>query len=312
MLDPALLAAAAGLVASIAAGKAFVVVLGYVPERRRRLAQWVLIGGAGAVAVAGDVLSKGPLGERIFIFLLATLPGLVAYLAFRTVLASAVVSLIPVYFFIGAITPGRGVHMPATAVDRAVPLEPAWMIVYGSLYTFMLLPVLVARHPPLFRRALLSYILIMIVAYAGFLLYPTLTPRPSQVTVDSFAAWTLRLTYSLDTRYNCFPCLHVAHSLVSAMTAFRVHKRVGWIAITWTALIGVSTLYTKQHYVVDVVAGAAIAYVAYLIFLQPYPRNAVPERDRILAPRRALWAAVVYGVFIAGLWVLYEAGVTPA
>lgn len=265
--------------------------------------------GAGAVAILGDLLSKGPIGDLIFAFLLATLPGFVAYLAWRTMLASTVVSLFPVYFFIGGITAGRTVHMPATPIDRAVPLEPAWMIVYGSLYTFMLLPVLVARHRPLFRRALQSYVLVLLVAYAGFLLYPTLTPRPSRLVVDGFAAWTLQLTYSIDTRYNCFPCLHVAHSLVSALTAYRVHRRVGWIAILWTALTGVSTLYTKQHYFVDVIAGAAIAYLAYVIFLQRYPRDAVPERDRILAPRRALWAVGVYAMFVAGAWILYLAGV---
>jgi membrane-associated phospholipid phosphatase len=309
VLDPTLIAAGAGLLASIVAGKAFVSALRYVPKRRRRAAQWLFICGAALVAIVGDLLSKGPLGDLIFAFLLATLPGFVAYLAFRTMLASAVVSLIPVYFFIGGMTPGRAVHMPAIAIDRAIPLVPAWMIVYGSLYTFMLLPVLVARHPPLFRKALQSYVFIMILAYAGFLLYPTLTPRPSKLVADSFAAWTLQLTYSLDTRYNCFPCLHVAHSLVSALTAFRVHRRVGWLAILWTALTGVSTLYTKQHYFVDVVAGALIAYLAYVIFLRGFAREAIPERDRMLAPRRALWLVAVYAVFTAGFWILYKAGV---
>ena len=73
---------------------------------------------------------------------------------------------------------------------------------------------------------------------------------------DGFAAWSLRLLYDIDTPYGCFPSLHVAWAFVSALTCYRVHAGVGWVAAGWATLIAVSTLYTKQHYVVDVIAGA--------------------------------------------------------
>jgi hypothetical protein len=44
--------------------------------------------------------------------------------------------------------------MPAIAVDWAVSLQPSWMIVYGSLSVFVLLPLLVVRDQQLFRRVL--------------------------------------------------------------------------------------------------------------------------------------------------------------
>jgi membrane-associated phospholipid phosphatase len=290
------------------AGKALVRAIRLVPERRRRMAEWLLIGAAAGVAIAGDLLSNGPGAAGAFAFVIAALPGTVAYLAWRTVFASAVVSLLPVYFFIGWGMSGRTLHMPATALDRAVALEPAWMFVYGSMYVFVLLPLLVVRDQPLFRRALQSYLMVLLVAYAGFVLYPTLTPRPAVVLEQGFAAWALRLNYALDTRYNCFPCLHVAHSFVSALACYRVHKRVGLAAALWAALIGASTLFTKQHYAVDVVAGAAVGLAAYVAFLRPYPREAVPEPDRRRAPIRALVAVGVYAIVVAGFWVIYQTG----
>ena len=152
------------------------------------------------------------------------------------------------------------------------------MLVYGSLYVFiLLLPVLVVRQHELFRRGLQAYLMVMLVAYVGFLLYPTAAPRPAEVSGDGFAAWSVRLAYSVDPPYNCFPSLHVAYAFVSALTCYRVHRGVGVVAAIWAALIGVSTLYTKQHYVADVIAGALAAYMAYAFFLRTYPREAVPE-----------------------------------
>src|SRR2546422_643919 len=81
------------------------------------------------------------------------------------------------------------------------------------------------------------------------LVYPTMPPRPARVIGEGFAVWGLRFLYSADPPYNCFPSLHVAHSFVSALTCYRVHRGVGIAAALCASLIGVSTLYTKQHYI---------------------------------------------------------------
>jgi membrane-associated phospholipid phosphatase len=183
------------------------------------------------------------------------------------------------------------------------------MLVYASLYVFILvLPVLVVRQRELFRRGLQGYLMVMLVAFAGFLLYPTTAPRPADVPGDGFAAWSLRLAYSMDPPYNCFPSLHVAWACVSALSCYRVHRGVGIAAGFWAALIGISTLYTKQHYVADVIAGALAACVAYVLFLRNYPREAVAESDRRPAPFRALCAIGIFGIMVAGFWVAYQIG----
>ena len=306
MLDPLLVAIGIGLLGSVVAGPAVAYGLQLLPQRWRRTTEWLLIGGAVVIAVLADLASEGPLGG-VFVYVLAVLPGFVAFLAWRTLLASTFVSLAPLYFVIAVLTQGRSTYAPEVALDRALSLQPPWMLVYGSLYVFVVtLPVLVVRQQELFRSALQAYLLVMIVAYAGFLLYPTAAPRPAQVFGDGFAAWSLRLAYSLDPPYNCFPSLHVAYSFVSALTCYRVHRGVGAAAALWAALIGVSTLYTKQHYVADVIVGALAAYVAYLLFLRRYPREAVPEADRRLAPMRALAAIGIYGIVVAGFWVAYR------
>ncbi len=112
-----------------------------------RTTEWLLIAGPVVVAVLADLLWEGPVGG-VFVYVLAVLPGLIAFLAWRTLVASTFVSLAPLYFVIAGLTRGRSTYAPDVALDRALSVQPAWMLVYGSLYVFVvLLPVLVVRQP---------------------------------------------------------------------------------------------------------------------------------------------------------------------
>jgi membrane-associated phospholipid phosphatase len=76
-------------------------------------------------------------------------------------------------------------------------------------------------------------------------------------------------------------------------------------------LIGVSTVYTKQHYVVDAIAGAALGVIAYLVFLRAEPPLAAPALDQRLAPLRSAYAVGAYGLLIALFWMAYQLGLGP-
>jgi hypothetical protein len=100
-------------------------------------------------------------------------------------------------------------------------------------------------------------------------------------------------------------------SFVSALTCYRLHRGLGIAAATWAALVGVSALFTKQHYVVDVIAGVLLALAAYVLLLRRYSPEGVAESERRRAPVRALGVVGIYGVMIAGFWVAYLLGAQP-
>jgi membrane-associated phospholipid phosphatase len=215
--------------------------------------------------------------------------------------------LVPCYVFIGNLTRGRAVHVPALPWDRALPLEPTWALVYGSLYLFLIfLPVFVVRQPDHIRATVWAYLMVWSAAYICFLVYPTVAPRPAEVAGNGFLDWGLRFLYAADTPYNCFPSIHVAHSFVSALTCYRVHRRVGVAATVCAALVALSTLFAKQHYIVDVLAGITLAGVAYVLFLRDQPHGQIPELDRRLAPVFAAGTVVVVGTAIACFWLVYR------
>ena len=220
----------------------------------------------------------------------------------------AFVSLIPLYILIPAFFPPAARYVPELALDRMVPLVPVWALVYGALYAFLiLLPVFVVRHEPLLRRTVHAYLLIWLTAYVCFfVLWPTVAPRPAKVVGDGFAVWGLQALYSSDPPFNCFPSLHVAHSFVSALACSRVHRRVGIVAILCAVLVAASTVFTKQHYILDVVAGIVLALAAYTLFLRREP--AAPDFDRQVAPALALGVGAVVTVGLIGVWVAYLLG----
>ena len=218
----------------------------------------------------------------------------------------------PFYIFIAQLIREHGVaHAPELALDRAIPLWPAWAIVYGCLYLFLiLLPIFVVREPMHLRRTIYAYMTVWLTAYVIFWFYPTYAPRPQGDAVPGpgFTAWALRALYDMDPPLNCFPSIHVGHSFVSAITLCRVHRRVGAASLVAASLVGLSTLLVKQHYVLDVVAGAALAGAACAIFLRIGNRERVAGIDRRLAP---VFAAAVLGATLliaAGFWIAYLLG----
>lgn len=218
----------------------------------------------------------------------------------------ALLSLVPFYIFIAHSVSAGTLHRPEIALDRALPLQPVWALVYGALYLFLIvLPVFVVREQEHLRRTVSAYLMVWTVAYVSFLAYPTAAPRGDQVIGNGFAAWGLRVLYEADPPYNCFPSLHVAHSFVSALACYLVHRRVGVFAILCAALVALSTLFTKQHYVLDVVAGVLLAGAAYAVFLRSYRCEIIPELDRRLAPVFAVGTATLSAIAVTCYWIAY-------
>ena len=178
-------------------------------------------------------------------------------------LLCAFAALVLSYFAIAAVTTGRTLFVPELALDRAVPLQPAWTPVYLSLWVFSFLPLFVVRDVERRRRTILAYIATAITAYIVFLILPTAAPRPAAVPGDGILAWCLRTLYDFDPPYNCFPSLHVAYSFLAALSAYHAHRAFGVVALLWATLVGISTLFIKQHFVSDVITGALLALAAY-------------------------------------------------
>jgi membrane-associated phospholipid phosphatase len=174
--------------------------------------------------------------------------------------------------------------MPLTWLSEAMHL--AYVSYYGMV---ILLPLGFALSGN--RRALRSVVLRLTttfaICFAIYIALPVLGPA------RTLSAWEgplteaalYRLSHFLhangDASGTAFPSSHVAASLAGAIAAWR-HCRtrlMAWVIALVAALIMLSTVYTGNHYPVDVVAGIATALLAHT--------TVVPFLVRLCRPRRA-------------------------
>lgn len=154
------------------------------------------------------------------------------------------------------------VKMPLTALDAAIPLQPPMMLVYLSLWLYIGIgPGLELR-----LRDLLAYAAWMsslcLSGLAIFRFWPTQAPvaPPTDVDFIGFA-----LVTGIDTAANACPSMHVAAAVFAAIRIDESLRRIRapfWlqaINALWCACIVYSTLAVKQHVVLDLLGGVALA-----------------------------------------------------
>ena len=153
--------------------------------------------------------------------------------------------------------PARTLYLPGEA---AIPFIPAFEFLYVLGYLLPVLAVFALPGPRELRRLLLAFGLTLLVAYGTYLLFPVWFERPD-LRPDSLATWLLWLEYH-DPSYNHFPSLHVGTSWLMYL-ACRRGTRFPAILLATVVGIGLSTLFVKQHYLVDVLFGVALASLAW-------------------------------------------------
>jgi membrane-associated phospholipid phosphatase len=188
-----------------------------------------------------------------------------------------------------------------TALDRAIPLVPGFVWPYEACYLFPFVSIAIMRDHHRFNVAVLAIAIASAAAYAVYLLLPVSFPRPELGA--GLAEKVLAMEYAADFHpgANKLPSTHVAFVWIMA-AAMRGEARRGAVDGLIAALvvaITLSTLFVKQHIVVDAVGGVIWGLGAFWLAGRLYSRvadaGALPEDAlrQLLEPRR--WWALVRG-----------------
>ena len=161
------------------------------------------------------------------------------------------------------------VAMRATWFDRAIPFTPGAVYLYESLWLLMpVAPWLMDSRRDL-ARYIRGLLVVILAAFVIFIVYPTTAPRPAAIHGANGLYMEL---ISVDNELNAFPSLHAALAVFHALCCqalFSTGRRRGLaigIVWMWSAGILASTLLTKQHVVMDIVAGTALGFAGYALF----------------------------------------------
>ena len=82
-----------------------------------------------------------------------------------------------------------------------------------------------------------------------------------------------------------FPSLHAAFPFLGFLAVRRLYPRGAWVAFAWCVLVWFSVVFLGEHYVVDVIAGVALAGASWLVMMKvAVPRIGVLQTHSPSAP----------------------------
>jgi membrane-associated phospholipid phosphatase len=112
----------------------------------------------------------------------------------------------------------------------------------------------------------MSFFLLLLGQMAFFVLFPVETPAHWRDLNRgrSLSEKFLLFVRKFDAPSNCFPSMHVS---VAMLTALHAQALLGPGVFLFPLLIAASCVFTKQHYLVDLPAGAALGWGAYQLFV---------------------------------------------
>jgi membrane-associated phospholipid phosphatase len=184
-------------------------------------------------------------------------------IALGSCVVTAVLYMLPNRYYLGT-----AITLPWTQVDAWVPLVPATVWLYVSDYALVFSAFLRLPTWPEVKRFMRGYYAMLAAGAVVHFFWPTTFPRHwFPVPTEGAVGVAFTFVRTVDTPASCLPSMHVASSFFAAFSLWRQPRPtfLGWSA--WALAVAVSTLTTKQHYVVDVLAGVALAVAFWAAFL---------------------------------------------
>jgi membrane-associated phospholipid phosphatase len=172
------------------------------------------------------------------------------------------------YLLTNQLSAGRSNPMILAFPFEPLPFIPAFIYFYISYHVLIVFSLFVyalqADHLPTLRRFVFALVTSVLIAAIIFILLPTTVTRP-MINGDSLSLRITQFVYSNDQPYNCFPSLHVTWSLICC---YYLQKQIGFrrfltlLNSMLFIMICLSTLFVRQHYVLDVIGGVALGTTA--------------------------------------------------
>ena len=192
--------------------------------------------------------------------------------------------VMPVLGFIYTIlneNPRRASQIPLP-IDQEIPFVTAFVVPYIIWYAFILgyLVYFCFKDTDVYIKTLLTIVIGELICFVIYFFFQTTVPRPT-IEGNGFFVMLVKYIYAHDQPVNCFPSIHVLTTYAIMLASFHIKNKHKWNTYfihTMGSLIILSTLFIKQHVVLDMVAS---------MFLVAFIYGTVFELYRIRVAARA-------------------------
>jgi membrane-associated phospholipid phosphatase len=151
-------------------------------------------------------------------------------------------------------------------------LNDLFYVLYSTYYFFALTLGLIlwARDRATARRFIFILMVCYYVSYAGYFLIPALGPRFAQASEYTVSLLTTPVARTIaaainsleKTKLDVFPSGHTMIAVAVLIVAWKRARDIFWFLLPIGTGLVISTVYCRYHYVVDVLAGIALAFIA--------------------------------------------------
>lgn len=152
-----------------------------------------------------------------------------------------------------------------TPFDDFIPLWPIWALPYQICIIGWVVSLTwgtIKMDRDMFRAFVIGALTIMLTSYVIYLLFPTYVQRPI-LAGHTWDIEMIRCIYGVDQPYNAFPSSHTYMVIFVSLFWWRWYPRYGWLWLGISVIVLLSTLFTRQHYLPDLVGGCVLAWAGY-------------------------------------------------
>lgn len=171
------------------------------------------------------------------------------------------------YFGTRLLTADRVHHNLSSTLDQQIPFVPWTVTIYLGCYVFWIVNYVIGcrQEKEEAFRFMCADVYAKLICMICFVVFPTTNTRP---VIEGTSIWeeAMRFLYSIDAADNLFPSIHCLTSWFCFIAVRKNEKIPKWYQILSFLIavsICISTLTTKQHVPVDVIAGILLAEVSY-------------------------------------------------
>lgn len=154
-------------------------------------------------------------------------------------------------------------------IDRKIPLLPWTVFIYNMWYPILLVScaLLALYDKAVFGHFLIAYTLASLASFVIFVFFQNEVPRTYELKGESAAEKLLQFTWKMDNPYNGFPSIHVLACTMTILAVQASSLPLAFKIFIWASqlLIIFSTLTTKQHVVLDLFGGSALALLGWIL-----------------------------------------------
>lgn len=203
---------------------------------------------------------------------------------------------LPWFFYIeNIITPDLSIiHIIHCSLDDLIPFCEIFIIPYTSWFlyiAFSCMFIFLKGSDSEYLKLGISLVIGMSLSLTICMIYPSgLNLRPAQFPRHNIFTSLVSLLYSTDTPTNVFPSIHVYNSLAIhiSIMKLKVLENYRWVkncSLILCILICLSTVFLKQHSILDVTGAVVMMILLYvLIYVLDYSKifSKVKKRNEIL------------------------------